>query len=397
VHARRSPFLVALVAIVLLATVACTSSGTAESTADGDGDGDGGTTTTSVDASTDYDFAEVDRVVADFVAENGLNGAGLIVVDEEDGVVHEEHWGDFDEDHISLIASSSKMISAGVLLHLADQGLLDMDAPIAEVVDWGEGNPDITPAQLVSNSSGLVGLIPEPTYAPYLCQFDYNASIQECAESIFTTDADDADVVPPDTEFRYGGAQWQVAGAVAEAASGKSWDELVEEIYVEPCSLETLGYNNHFVQFEGDPLSHPVGFDGDPSSLEPTDNPNLEGGAYINTGDYGLLLLMHLRDGKCGDTQVLSPEALAAAHGDRVQEAYGDAGSSDGASEGYGMGWWIDRASGRINDPGAFGAVAWLDLEDGYGAYLVVEAGSAAGNALAAQLYDLVDAAVNAS
>ena len=39
------------------------------------------------------------------MAEQGLNGAGLIVVDEEDGVVHEEYWGEFEADRISLIAS----------------------------------------------------------------------------------------------------------------------------------------------------------------------------------------------------------------------------------------------------------------------------------------------------
>ena len=77
-------------------------------------------------------------------------------------MVHEQYWGEFGPDRVSLVASSSKMIAAGVLLALADDGLLDLDAPVADVADWGSGNPAITPAQLVSNSSGLVGLGPEP-------------------------------------------------------------------------------------------------------------------------------------------------------------------------------------------------------------------------------------------
>ena len=64
-----------------------------------------------------------------------------------------------------------KTNTAGVLLRLQDDGLLDMDAPVADVADWGAGNPSITPAQLVSSSSGLVGLLPNPAYGPYLCQF----------------------------------------------------------------------------------------------------------------------------------------------------------------------------------------------------------------------------------
>jgi CubicO group peptidase (beta-lactamase class C family) len=184
------------------------------------------------------DFSAVGPIVEDFVADHGLEGAGLVVVEREDGVVHEQYWGAFDGNRISLVASSSKMITAGVLLRLHDDGLLDIDAPVADVAPWGAGNPEVTPAQLVSNSSGLLGLLPDPAYAPYICQFVPDGSLQDCASAIFTTAADDTDVVAPDTEFRYGGAQWQVAGAVAEIAAGRSWAELVEEIYVRPCGLE---------------------------------------------------------------------------------------------------------------------------------------------------------------
>ncbi len=337
----------------------------------------------------EYDFSSIEPMVADFVAERDLAGAGLIVVQRDDGVVHEEYWGDFDADRISLIASSSKMISAGVLLHLDDEGVLDIDAPVADVADWGEGNPDVTPAQLISNSSGLVGLLPDPTYAPYLCQYLADGTLQECAEQIFTTPDDDADVIAPDNQFRYGGAQWTVAGAVAEAASGKTWAELVDETFSEPCGLDSLAYNNHFAQM-GSGFDYPVEFAGDPSTLVATDNPNPEGGAYITAPDYGQLLLMHLRDGMCGDLQVLSPEALDVMHSDRIGPTYdGEAGTDTG----YGMGWWVDRPSGRISDAGAYGTVPWLDLDDGYGAYLVIEADSGTGNELAALLYDEVESA----
>ncbi len=338
-----------------------------------------------------YDFTAVSVAVSAFVEAKGLNGAGLVVVHRDDGVIHHEHWGEFDEDRISLVASSSKMITAGVLLRLDDAGLLDVDAPVADVVAWGAANPEITLAQLLSNSSGLVGLLPDPAYPPYLCQYLAVGTLQECAEAIFTTPADDADIVPPDTEFRYGGAQWQVAGAVAEAASGLSWAELVDQTYVQPCGLEALAYNNHFGQLPSG-FEYPSGFDGDPSMLEPTDNPNMEGGAYVTTGDYGALLLMHLRGGRCGDDQVLSPGALARMHADRIGEVYdGDAWDPE---SGYGMGWWVDRARGYVTDGGAYGSVPWLDLEDGYGAFLVIEASSVVGRELAEQLYDLVEEAV---
>ncbi|WP_148288551.1 serine hydrolase domain-containing protein [Ilumatobacter nonamiensis] len=338
------------------------------------------------------DFSAIDPIVSAFVAERGLNGAGLVVVDEDDGIIHEEYWGEFGPDRISLIASSSKMLTAGVLMRLADDGLLDMDAPVAAVAEWGAGNPDVTPAQLVSNSSGLVGLLPEPAYAPYICQYLAVGTLQDCAATIFTTADDDADVVAPDTEFRYGGAQWQVAGAVAEVASGKSWAELVDEIYVQPCDVDSLAYNNHFGQIGSGGFDYPVEFASDPSTLAPTDNPNMEGGVYITAPDYAELLLMQLRDGECAGGQVLSEEAVDRMHADRIAEAYD---GSAGDDTGYGMGWWVDRESGRISDGGAYGSVPWLDLDEEYGAYLVVEADSGTGNELAALLYEPVAAAVD--
>lgn len=347
---------------------------------------------TTVAPEPSYDFSAVSPVVEAFVAERELNGAGLIIVHKDDGVIHHDHWGEFDEDRISLIASSSKMIVAGVLLRLQDDGLLDINAPVADVAEWGTGSPDITPAQLLSNSSGLVGLLPDPAYAPYLCQWLPTGTLEDCAAKILNTPDDDADITAPDVAFNYGGAQWQVAGGVAEAVSGKSWAELIDEIYVGPCDLDVLGFNNHATQIGAGGFDYPTEFNSDPSILEATDNPNMEGGAYVTTGDYGKLLLMHLRDGKCGDNQVLSPEALDTMHSDRIAEVYD--GSGFGPDSGYGMGWWVDRPTGRISDGGAYGSVPWLDLEDGYGAYLVIEADSGTGNQLADQLYDIVEEAI---
>ena len=355
------------------------------------------TAATASSESRAYDFSAVGPIVQAFLEERDLNGAGLIVVEKQDGIVHHEHWGIFGPDRISLIASSSKMLVAGILLNLHDRGLLDVDAPVVDLAGW-EGNPEITVAQLLSNTSGLVGLFPDLAYAPYVCQFLPLGALLDCAKQIFTTVEDDADVVPPDTEFRYGGGQWQVAGAIAEMASGKTWNELVDEVYVQPCGLDVLAFNNPFTQFESPPLSYPRAFAGDPGTLTETNNPNLEGGAYTTTGAYGTLLLMQLQDGRCGDQQVLSPESLERMHADRTLMVL-EGGSVDGVlaygvGTGYGMGWWIDRLSGRRSDGGAYGSMPWLDLEDGYGAYLVVEATSADGRDLADRLYRVVETAV---
>jgi len=336
-------------------------------------------------------FAAIGPVVQQFVDTNGLNGAGLVVFDRETGIVHEEYWGEFDADHVSFIASSTKPITTGVLMRLAEDGLLDLDAPVAEYVEWGRGNPDITAAQLMSHTSGLVGLGPDPTYPPYLCQFLPDQEIEACAETVFTTPDDDADVVPPDTEFRYGGAQWQVAGALAEAVSGRTWAELVEETYVEPCGLDSLGYNNHWILTGG--FDYP--YDVDPTSLEPTENPHMEGGAFITATDYAEFLLMHLRDGECANGQVLSPESVERWHTDRLVDVFPE--GIEGEDTGYGLGWWVDRETGRVSSNGAYGTVAWLDLDEGYGASLVIESSYDVGAQLSDSIEPLIDEAMTAS
>ena len=103
---------------------------------------------------------------------------------------------------------------------------------------------------------------------------------------------------------------------------------------------------------------------------------------------------MNLRDGMCGDQRVLSTESLDRMHEDRIARVY-DGGNEfldpetqnpTGEFWGYGMGWNTDRETGQLSIASPFGQQAWLDLDEGYGALLFLEATWQ--NSLA--LYDLV-------
>ena len=349
------------------------------------------------DASSPGEFAAFDEVISAFLEERGLAGASAVIVDRDQGEVYLRGYGAFDAGRLYLIASSSKTISVGVLMHLADQGLVDLDAPIGTYVGAafgdGDGKAELTLAQLLSNSSGLVSLTDNPLYLPYLCQYRGTGTLTECAGNIYVAD-DAADRVEPDTSFHYGGGQWQLAGGVAEVVSAKSWAELVEETFAVPCGTGSLGYAN---EFSGSGLSYPADFDGDVANLTPTENPSVEGGAYITAPDYGKLLLMHLRGGLCGDTRALSEEAVERMRVDRIQEVYGGSTSGYPALQGYGLGWWIDREhDGVVMDPGAYGAIPWLDLPRGYGAFVALEATSMTGVQLAERAKPVLDAIFDA-
>ncbi len=343
-----------------------------------------------------FDFAVTDAVVEDFLAEApGLDGASLIIVHREWGVLHHRAFGSFDQDRISLVASSSKVITAGILNRLADDGLLDLQQPLEDFLGWESTFSGVTTADLISNSSGLVGLLPNLTFEPYMCQWRATGTLLDCGKSIFTATEAAPEVIPRQTAFRYGGGQWQVAGAVAEAVSGKSWERLFEEIYEVPCGLTASGFSN---PFDGDPLSnllsYPAQFDGDPGNLPQTRNPSMEAGLYTTSGDYGKLLLMQLRGGRCGENFVMSANAVEQMQANQIDLAWG--GKTESLWAGYGYGWWVDtERDGWLTDPGAFGAVPWLDLPRGYGAMIIVEANIGLGSALGDAVLPSIEAAID--
>lgn len=336
------------------------------------------------------DFSAFDQAVEQFLVDQSLEGATAIVVHREWGVMHESGYGAFGTDRVSLIASSSKVASVAVLMRLQDQGLLDIDAPIGTYLsDWtGVGKPDLTVAQLVSNSSGMPGLLDNPTYTPYVCQYINSGTLTDCAKSIYTGD-DTADLLPPDTEFHYGGGQWQLAGGIAEVVSGKTWAELIDETYVTPCGMTHSAYNNHYLTSA---FTYPTQIMGDPTRLPPTDNPSIEGGMYTTAGDYGAMLLMHLRGGLCGDNRVLSESAIETMQVDRIGDVYNGSTGVDPTFPGYGLGWWVSRdVPGLVQDAGAYGAVAWIDNNRDYAAIIILESTATIGATFAMEARPLID------
>jgi CubicO group peptidase (beta-lactamase class C family) len=364
---------------------------------------DGGGSKTSQLDFTSFDEA-LDKAIADYNASPAgatqpIKGASAVVVHKDLGLVHSKGYGEFEADRLYLIASASKILSAGVLMRLADEGKLDIDKPISDYLAeaWDEHKTNVTTAQLLSNSSGLPSL-PELSaagasmmpaklaqYAAHFCQYMPAGKLSDCGKSIYSDETPENNR-EPDVEFLYGGSQWQLAGAVAEQVSGKSWAELIEEIYVEPCGANSLAYTNQFgARADGSSaLTYPKDFEGDVSKLPKSDNPSIEGGAYVTAPDYAKFLLMHLRDGKCDDNEVLSKEAVETMRTDRVA-AYGGSPSTNPTmpspySE-YGLGWWMN--DDMIADPGAYGAFPFLDLKRKYGAMIVIEISSTVGGQLA--------------
>jgi CubicO group peptidase (beta-lactamase class C family) len=319
-----------------------------------------------------YDFSAIDARFQQFLDGSEVyDGISYTLVDAKQGVVHEVALGDQSLGIVVLLASASKMPAASLLMALNDGDALDFDVerPIENYLPWEGVYGDRTIVHLLSNTSGIPGLVslvlggPD---GPHSCQLDTDTLLELCAEIIYSTEL--TGTLPPETKFDYGGSQWQLAGGVAEQVSNKSWRQAFDEYIAEPCRLEVFQYGNLGVDWSI------LGFDtaawtGNPDSLTGLDNPSIEGGAISNLQDYARLLLMHLRNGKCDEGQVMSPTSVDTLQLDRTSDLPGNFTDFS-----YGMGWWISQTlPGVVMDPGLYGSIGWLDTERGIGGFVAID------------------------
>jgi CubicO group peptidase (beta-lactamase class C family) len=307
------------------------------------------------------DFSEVDAAFQSFIDESLVfDGISYVVVDAG-GTLHTGTFGDHTEDTVVMLASTSKVPAVMTLMALEEDpaSTFSMSQPIGEVLPFNGVYADRTPAQLVSNTSGIPGLRQLGLYGPHLCQFSFAESIEfeACGQILLSVplpDSHDAGSI-----FDYGGSQWQLAGVTATVSANATWNQLVDQYLATPCELEVFTFGNMWENL--------FLWDGTPGSLLGQSNPNIEGGAITNLADYAKLLQVHLNGGYCGETQVLSEAALAEMRVDR-----GGVVAEDPVP--YGMGWWIDTDNpGVFDDPGAFGSVSFLDVERGFGGYVAID------------------------
>jgi len=345
------------------------------------------------------DFTPVDAWLEEFVAtEDAFPGASIVIVDKQQGVIHRGFFGNQTDERGVLLASTSKVPTVMLLLALDEDDAnidFDINRPISEYLPWlGVWDPNITTRHLLSNRSGIPGLVNLftrlPDYAPHLCQYSAGGTLLECAETLFTTPLPNLASTPANTAFDYGGSQWQLAGGVAETVGGAQWNQLWDQYIGAPCELGLFRWGNNLANAEA--------WDGNPDSLVGLENPNMEGGAMTNADVYAKLISLHLNDGLCGETRVLSARAVALMREETTP--------SEAGGRGYGMGWWtVHSAAGTpitlFVDPGFYGSVSWIDTARGYGGVVLLEEytgtrGNVGSSSVVNQLIPLIEAAIDA-
>jgi CubicO group peptidase (beta-lactamase class C family) len=277
-----------------------------------------------------YDFSEVDARLQKFINDsNKTEGISVTIVDRDQGTVHDAALGDHEPNIVTLLASVSKFASATLLMaiHEDESANFDIDAPISNHLPWEGVYGDRTTTQLLSNTSGIPGIFSRDVYGVHNCQYDPDADAENCDKLIYSTELPGSQ--PPGTAFDYAGSQWHLSRAVAVEVTNSDWNQALERYIAEPCDLEVYKFGNMVDQSKYE-------FTGHPDSLAGIGNPHPGGGAMSSMRDMARLLLLHIRDGMCGDHRVLSPDAVMFMQVNRIEGLINPLFPEPS----YGMGWW---------------------------------------------------------
>lgn len=307
-------------------------------------------------AQTRYDFRPVTAEMEAFVVDYSLDGASLRV-NAHGNVAYRRAFGGYTLDTRIRIASASKWLSALAIARVVEKGqlrwtdTLGMYFPNAEPAKRG-----ITLAQMFSHTSGM-------QYQEDRCLSNPFYTLTTCVERILEQPL----VGTPGQVFAYGGNSMQVAGRMAELATGKAWDDIFLDEVVRPLGLNATDYAT--------------------SSTAPgyvrTDNPRIGGGVRSTLDDYGRVLDMVLAEGCLDSTlfntclpsrRFLGRATIAFMAQDRTVGTVRLNEPPSAQGEGYGIGQWIDIHDPNIvYSPGAFGFTPWVNRTTGVAGVLLVD------------------------
>jgi CubicO group peptidase (beta-lactamase class C family) len=254
------------------------------------------------------------------------------------------------------VASASKWVAAALVMSVVDEGKLSLDEPIGKHLPEFTGESGtITLRQILSFTSGqgsLRGLVD--------VRQDPRISLAESARQIAATPLKDK----PGAVFKYGSPAMQVAGALAEQATGETWSHLFDERIARPLGMTHTRWAN------------PVWPNVPSSEIH---NPNLQGGLITTADDYGKFLTMLAMDGVFQGRRILSAKAVATMETAQTIGLPKDFEPREVAGAGleYGLGNWCASVEpgGQcrlVASPGALGTYPWIDRKTGlYGIFFM--------------------------
>lgn len=283
-------------------------------------------------------------------AENNLSRKQKMIgkfIAKRKGIDTKEALQDFTSTTRERIASSSKWLSAALVMTFVDEGKLDLEDSVGKFLPImtanGKGNIKIW--QCLSHLTGIKA----PPLREGIQEISSANSMEAAIEKIAALPMEGE----PGKTFHYSNVGLQLAAAIIEKISNTDFETLFAERIAHPCNMSSTDFGN-------------------------TKVPLAAGGAWSTAEDYSHFLNMLLNNGFYNGQQILSKKAIVAMQKNSVAKdaviAYSPA---EARGWGYGFGEWVmdsaagDQRSNTVSSPGLFGSFPWLDNEKKYTAFLM--------------------------
>jgi CubicO group peptidase (beta-lactamase class C family) len=347
----------------------------------------------------------LERVTSAFqgYVDSGQIPGAVVLIARKDKVAYFRTFGFRDReqkiamtpDSIFRIASMTKPIVIVGAMMLAEEGKLDIGAPVSnylpefkdlkvsvEQLDPATGKKEtvmqpqtrpMTVQDLLRHTAGLVYPPPignGPVSDAYRDAnvFDRNTTLAEMVTKISKLPL----AHQPGEVWEYGAAV-DVLGRIIEVVSGMDLDRFVEERVTKPLGMSSTGF--YLREADRDRLAQPQidpATGKRPPMFDATQKPKLfsgGGGAVSTASDYLLFCKMLLHGGKLGTTRLLSQSTInlmtsnalkpGIAYSAATLQRFGDIGPTPAMGQGFGLGFAVRTETGQNPLPGSVGSFYW--------------------------------------
>ena len=254
------------------------------------------------------------------------------------GVTSIENPLPVDADTLFQFGSTGKTYTAFAIMRLVDQGLVDLDARVRTYVPElrlrdEDVAREVTVLHLLNHTAGWAGDLLETTG-------DGDDALARFVEKLAEIDQDS----PLGAVVSYNNAALSLAGRVIEKVTGKTYEQAIKELVLEPLGLDdTYFFPNEIMtrRFVVGHNQHPDGRITIARVWAMPRNGNPAGGMSSNAADQIAWARFHLGDGRAQDGKRVIPEELLRQMQEPTAESPGNA-----VGDAVGIAWWLRDVDG---------------------------------------------------
>ncbi len=307
------------------------------------------------------DFAALDTYITAQMAKHGLKGVSLAITQGEE-TLYLRSYGTAGQGRPMtpqtpmFIGSQSKSFTALAIAQLAEQGLVDVNAPVRTVLPWfavadEAASAQITVAHLLHHTSGL-------SDAGFLTVLPEDASIEDAVRALKAAEL----TAPVGERHQYFNLGYVVLASIVETVSGQSYAGYIQQHILDPLQMTHTFTDPALARQNGLSQGYSRFFGFTVPARQPSPIYELAAGYIMSTAeDMAHFTIAMNNDGVYAGTRVLSAQGM--------HELFEPV-------QGYGMGWFV--TPGHIFHGGAnesFKTFVDLYPDRGLGIVLLINQG----------------------